>query len=96
MKKEDKSGQKTANRMSKNERKILRNILNDSINEVTGCDDAASRDHWHRAQTIAQLDNFGLGMLNIQEASELIACDMWAEDKIEVEALDDFESPRIS
>lgn len=90
MEKADKSGQTTATRMSKNERKALRNIINDSLNEVMGCDDAASRDHWRRAQTIAQLENFGLGMLNIQEAAELIACDMWAEDKIEVEALEEF------
>lgn len=91
MEKSDKPGQKTATRMSKNERKKLRNIISDSINEAIGCDDAASRDHWRRVQTISQLDNFGLGMLNIQEAAELIACDMWAEDKIDVEALDEFD-----
>lgn len=91
MDKADKSGQKAATRMSKNERKILRNIISDAIDEATVRDDVASRDHWRRVQTIDQLDNFGLGMLNIQEAAELIACDMWAEDKIEVEALDDFD-----
>lgn len=91
MEKSDKPGQKTATRMSKNERKKLRNIISDAVNEAIGCDDAASRDHWRQVQTISHLDNFGLGMLNIQEAAELIACDMWAEDKIDVEALDDFD-----
>ncbi|MDL0438691.1 hypothetical protein [Stutzerimonas frequens] len=57
------------------------------------CDADAFHEHLHRGETLAQLNNFGLWMLSIQEAAELIACDMWANGEIEVEALEDFDGP---
>lgn len=73
------------------ERKLWRRVVNDAIDEALGCDEGASQEHWRLGKTLAQLNNFGLGMLSIHEAAELIACDMWAAGKIEVEALEDFD-----
>mgnify|MGYP000929339529 CR=1 FL=1 len=53
----------------------------------------AFHEHSRKGETLAQLNNFGLWMLSIQEAAELIACDMWASGELEVEALDDYDGP---
>ncbi|MNZ12508.1 hypothetical protein D3C78_293860 [compost metagenome] len=84
------------NAISAKKRALERNIIIDAIDEALGGDEGASKEHRLRAQTFAQLEYFGLGMLNIQEAAELIACDMWAEGKIEVEALDDFDGHSLA
>jgi len=73
------------------ERKLMRRVISDALDETLGCDDGASRAHWRQGQTLAQLNNFGLGMLSIHGAAELIVCDMWAAGVIEVEALENFE-----
>lgn len=92
----DKLEQKTTTAIYAKKRRMLSNIISDEINEATGCDDAASREHSRRAEIFSQLNNFGLWMLNIQEAAELIACDMWVEGEIEVEELDDFDGQSLA
>lgn len=75
--------------------KIDRNLWGGQGEEIR-IDNAALHEHLRRAETLAQLDNLGLGMLSIQEAAELIACDMWASGEIEVEALDDFSGSLLA
>ncbi len=53
-------------------------------------DTTVFHEHLRYRNTLYKLKDFGLLMLNIQEAAELIACDMWASGEIEVEVLDDF------
>lgn len=53
-------------------------------------DMAAFHGHLDRTAAVSQLNNFGIWMLSIQEAAELIACDMWASGEVEVESLGDY------
>lgn len=42
-----------------------------------------------RAELLENLPNFDIGILSIQDAAEMIACDMWYQGDIEVAGLDD-------
>ena len=59
----------------------------------SNCGTDAFYEHLHKSETLARLNNFGLWALSIQEAAELIACDMWVNGEIEVKALEDFDGP---
>lgn len=73
------------------DRKKLSDSISDAFSESLNCDEESFREHSRRGETLAQLKNFGVGMLNIQEAAELIACDMWASGEIEIEELESFD-----
>jgi len=63
-------------------------------------DHATSQAHYRQHQSLIELDNFGVSMLSIKDAAELISCELWCSGEIEAEELDeDFDGdifdPRV-
>ncbi len=54
--------------------------------------------HQHQTlgQTLLELEGFGVWMLSLEEAAELIACDLWATGDVDAPALNEYSGSLIS
>lgn len=49
------------------------------------------QEHSYESRRLAELPDFGVGLITLKAAGELIACDLWVGGNLEVPSLEDFE-----